>query len=75
MSGPNELLEQVNHPPIDETKEMNETINEMLEPYEGRQRTLFLFLLATKYYVELSGEDTYELADYQIAAEMVMQNE
>jgi hypothetical protein len=73
MSGPNKLIEQVEHPPKDVTEELNEAINDMLEPYGGRQRTLWLFLLATKYYVELSGEDTFELKDYQIAAEMVMQ--
>lgn len=72
MSGPNELLETVESPPEDVTMELNRQINETLEPYSGRQRTLWLFVLATKYYVELRGEDEYDLSDYQMAAEMVM---
>jgi len=75
MSGPNELIESAEAPSAAVTKELNESVNTMLEPYGGRERTLWLFILSTKYYKELSGENKYDLSDYQIAAEMVAEND
>jgi len=75
MSGPNELMESTEAPTVAVTKDLNESINNTLEPYGGRERTLWLFILATKYYEQLSGEDRYDISDYQIAAEMAVKND
>jgi len=72
MSGPNELLECVTSADKETAKRLNIFINSELEEYDKRTKTLWLFMLATEYYKSIDAAE-FEMNDYQLAADMVIE--
>jgi len=65
------LVYNTEMPDKGDSLELNNIINKKLKQYDGRTRTLWLFLLAHQYYIELDEEDQFDITDYQMAAEYV----
>lgn len=65
-----ELLDVLEAPSPELTKELNELINEKLSGHSQQEKAFWLFQLATSRYHMIDNPD-YDIMDYQLAAEYI----